>query len=55
MDSNPSEEKIFQKKLQRQKQIDDQKIGIVFEALSKGVELKGNKLYYQLLDNYPHF
>ena len=55
MDSNPSEEKILQKKLLRQKQIDDRRIGIVFEALTNGVELKGNKLYYQLLDNYPHF
>ena len=35
--------------------IDDQKIAVVYEALSKGVELEDNKLYYTMLEEYPYF
>ena len=42
-------------KLLRQKAIDDRKIAVVFEALTEGVELKGDKLYYDMLETYPHF
>ena len=43
------------KKLNAQKQIDDRKIALVYEALQNGIELVGNKLYYDMLDNYPVF
>ena len=39
----------------KQKVIDDAKIAIVYEALTNGVELEDNKLYYELLGHYPYF
>lgn len=43
------------RRLMAQKKIDDARIGIVYEALSKGVELKENKLYQDMLEKYPYF
>ena len=43
------------RKLLKQKAIDDRRIAVVFEALTEGVELKGDKLYYDMLETYPHF
>ena len=48
-------EKALNKKLFMQRKIDDAKIALVYEALTKGVELEGNDLYYEMLDYYPHF
>ena len=52
-ESQPQE--VLPKKLQMQKRIDDARIGLVHEALTKGVELEGNDLYYELLDHYPYY
>ena len=41
--------------MQKQSQIDSMKIAIVYEALTKGVELEGNDLYYTMLEEYPYF
>ena len=35
--------------------IDDARISIVLDALKSGVELEGNALYYELLNEYSHF
>ena len=43
------------KRLAKQKEIDEARIAIVYEALSKGVELADNPLYYDMLENYPYF
>ena len=43
------------KRLQMQKRIDDAKAALVAEALTKGVELEGNALYYEVLDYYPYY
>ena len=43
------------RKLKAQKQIDDRKIALVYEALQNGIELVGNQLYYEMLDTYPSF
>ena len=40
------QDRDLEAKFKAQKLIDDQKIAVVYEALSKGVELQGNKLYY---------
>ena len=48
-------EKQLERKYRAQKEIDDQRIAVVYEALSKGIELEGNDLYYGLLDRYPYF
>lgn len=45
----------LKKKLLRQKAIDDRRIAVIYEALSEGVELKGDKIYYKMLETYPHF
>lgn len=39
------DEEELNRRQMAQKKIDDARIGIVYEALSKGVELKENKLY----------
>ena len=31
------------------------RIAVVYEALTKGVELKDNSLYYEMLESYPFF
>ena len=38
-----------------QSMIDDARISIVLDALKSGVELEGNELYYELLNEYTHF
>ena len=48
-------EKDMERKYKAQNVIDDQKIAVVYEALSKGVELENNKLYYTMLEEYPYF
>ena len=31
------------------------RIAVVYEALSKGVELKDNELYKEMLEQYPYY
>ena len=47
----PSESQM--KKLQMQRKIDSARIAVVYEALDKGIELKDNDLYNQMLQEYP--
>ena len=51
----PRAQKDLENRIEEQKQIDDARIAIVYEALSKGLELKGNPLYEDMLDQYPYF
>ena len=43
------------KRLQMQRKIDNARIAVVYEALDKGIELKDNDLYYQMLAEYPSY
>ena len=43
------------KRLQMQRKIDSARIAVVHEALDKGIELKDNDLYYQMLEAYPSY
>jgi len=54
-DAPDADKKKLKQRLMVQKQIDDKRIAIVYEALSNGIELKGNSLYYGMLETYPHF
>ena len=45
----------FEKKQQVQFQRDNARIGLVYQALSMGVELEGDHLYYEMLETYPFF
>ena len=45
----------LKKKLLRQKAIDDRRVAVIYEALNEGVELKGDQVYYKMLETYPHF
>ena len=48
-------ERARQKKLLTQQRIEDARIALVHEALTKGVELEGNDLYYEMLGEYPYY
>ena len=41
--------------MKEQHKIDDARIAVVYEALSKGIELKNNELYDTMLEEYPYF
>lgn len=43
------------RRIERQHKIDDARIALVYEALSKGVELENNQLYQDMLEEYPYF
>ena len=53
--SGHREKQILDQRILEQKKIDDARIAIVYEALSRGVELKNNQLYSELLQEYPYF
>ena len=52
---SPHEQRNIEKRIEEQKRIDDARIAVVYEALSRGVELKDNELYTDMLDQYPYF
>ena len=52
-ENRPPEARL--RKLRMQQKIDDARIALVHEALTKGVELEGNDLYYEMLDHYPYY
>ena len=51
----PQELAERQKKRAEQDKIDSARIAVVYEALSRGVELKDNKLYQAMLETYPYY
>ena len=51
----PQEQKKLDQRINEQKRIDDLRIAVVYEALSKGVELKDNELYKEMLEQYPYY
>lgn len=39
----------------KQKEIDDIAIGIILRALENGIPLNGDRVYEEMLEQYPHY
>jgi hypothetical protein len=48
-------DKILFKRIKKQKEIDDQRIKLVYKALEKGIPLQDDYLYRELLAMYPYY
>jgi hypothetical protein len=51
---NESERQLY-KRIRKQKEIDDQRISLVYRALEKGIPLQDDQLYIDLLSIYPYY